>query len=38
MFAVVSGAMVVVAADIGWFGPRSTGRDLETVNTVDATV
>jgi putative MFS transporter len=38
MFAVVSGAMVVVAVDIGWFGPRSTGRDLETVNTVDATV
>jgi putative MFS transporter len=37
MFAVVSGAMVVVAVDIGWFGPRSTGRDLETVNTVDAT-
>jgi MFS transporter, putative metabolite:H+ symporter len=37
MFAVVSGAMVVVAVDIGWFGPRTTGRDLETVNTVDAT-
>jgi MFS transporter, putative metabolite:H+ symporter len=35
MFAVVSGAMVVVAVDIGWFGPRSTGRDLESVNTAD---
>ena len=32
MFAVVSAAMVVVAVDVGWFGPRSTGRDLETVN------
>jgi MFS transporter, putative metabolite:H+ symporter len=33
MFAVVSAAMVVVALDIGILGPRSTGRDLESVNT-----
>jgi putative MFS transporter len=33
MFAVVSAAMVVVALDIGILGPRSTGRDLEAVNS-----
>ncbi len=33
MFSVVSAAMVVVALDIGLFGPRTTGRDLESVNT-----
>jgi putative MFS transporter len=33
MFAVVSAAMVGVAIDIGVFGPRTTGRDLESVNT-----
>ena len=33
MFAVVSAAMVVVALDVGLLGPRSTGRDLESVNT-----
>jgi putative MFS transporter len=31
MFAVVSAAMVGVAVDIGLLGPRSTGRDLESV-------
>jgi putative MFS transporter len=36
MFAVVSLAMVIVALDIGLLGPRSTGRDLESVNTVEA--
>jgi MFS transporter, putative metabolite:H+ symporter len=33
MFLVVSAAMVVVAIDIGVLGPRTTGRDLESVNT-----
>ena len=33
MFAVVSAAMVAVAVDIGVLGPRTTGRDLESVNT-----
>lgn len=32
LFAVVSAAMVVVAIDIGAFGPRTTGRDLESLN------
>jgi putative MFS transporter len=36
MFGVVSAAMVVVALDIGLLGPRTTGRDLESVNTSDA--
>jgi MFS transporter, putative metabolite:H+ symporter len=36
MFAVVSAAMVGVAIDIGAFGPRTTGRDLESVNTATA--
>lgn len=36
MFAAVSAAMVVVALDIGLLGPRSTGRDLESVNTADS--
>jgi MFS family permease len=36
MFGVVSAAMVIVALDIGLLGPRSTGRDLESVN-IEAT-
>ncbi len=32
LFAVVSAAMLVVAIDIGVFGPRTTGRNLESVN------
>jgi putative MFS transporter len=33
MFGVVSAAMVVVALDVGLLGPRTTGRDLEAVNS-----
>jgi putative MFS transporter len=32
LFAVVAAAMIVVAFDVGLFGPRTTGRDLELVN------
>jgi putative MFS transporter len=32
LFAVVCGAMVVVAVDVAVLGPRTTGRRLETVN------
>ncbi|MEU6129476.1 MFS transporter [Saccharopolyspora sp. NPDC047091] len=32
LFAVVAAAMIGVSADIGLFGPRSTGRPLEDVN------
>lgn len=33
LFAVVAAAMIAVTLDIGLFGPRATGRPLETVNT-----
>ncbi|MGA8114064.1 MAG: MFS transporter [Actinocatenispora sp.] len=33
LFAVVAAALIVVALDVGVFGPRTTGRALETVNT-----
>jgi putative MFS transporter len=32
LFAAVSAAMVVVAIDVALFGPRTTGRNLESVN------
>jgi len=32
LFAVVAAAMIIVAFDVGLFGPRTTGRDLELVN------
>ncbi|HEX4251099.1 MAG TPA: MFS transporter [Pseudonocardia sp.] len=32
LFTVVCGAMAVVAVDVALFGPRTTGRRLETVN------
>ncbi|MEV0945172.1 MFS transporter [Rhodococcus sp. NPDC049939] len=33
LYAVVAGAMVGVAVDIGFLGPRTTGRALESVNS-----
>jgi putative MFS transporter len=32
LFGVIAAALAVVALDIGLFGPRTTGRALETVN------
>lgn len=31
MFAMVAGAMVIVVADIGWFAPGTTGKNLEQI-------
>jgi putative MFS transporter len=37
LFTVVAAALVVVALDIALFGPRTTGRALESVNEIPRT-
>ncbi|WP_245813994.1 MFS transporter [Rhodococcus marinonascens] len=36
VFAVVAGAMIAMVLDIGLLGPRTTGRALESVNSIPA--